>query len=79
MVVRLSWTGTQQAPLEVWGAPATGHRASYELVAIYRVRCGQLVEQWDVADYLGLLRQVGIVADDELEAVGTTTVATPAP
>ena len=48
-------------------------------MAIYRVRCGQLVEQWDVADYLGLLRQVGIVADDELEAVGTPTVATPAP
>ena len=79
VVVRLSWTGTQQAPLEVWGAPATGRRASYELVAIYRVRCGQLAEQWIVADYLGLLRQVGVVTDDELRTVGTPTVATPTP
>ncbi len=79
VVVRLSWTGTQQAPLEVWGAPATGHRASYELVAIYRVHCGQLAEQRVVADYLGLLRQVGVVTDDELQTVGTPTVATPAP
>ena len=79
VVARLSWTGTQQAPLEVWGAPATGRRASYELVAIYRVRCGQLAEQWVVADYLGLLRQVGVVTDDELQTVGTPTVTTPAP
>jgi predicted ester cyclase len=79
VVVRLSWTGTQQAPLEAWGAPATGRRASYELVAIYRVRCGQLAEQWIVADYLSLLRQVGIVTDDELRTVGTPSVATPTP
>lgn len=78
VVVRLNWTGTQQAPLEVWGAPATGRRASYELVAIYGVRCGQLAEQWVVADYLGLLRQVGVVTDDELRTVGTPTAATPA-
>ncbi len=79
VVVRLTWTGTQQAPLETWGAPATGHRASYELVAIYRVHCGQLAEQRVVADYLGLLRQVGVVTDDELRTVGTPTVATPTP
>ena len=79
VVVRLSWTGTQQAPLEAWGAPATGRRATYELVAIYGVRCGQLAEQWIVADYLGLLRQVGVVTDDELRTVGIPTVATPTP
>ena len=77
VVVRLTWTGTQQAPLEVWDAPATGRPASYELVAIYRVQCGQLAEQWVVADYLGLLRQLGVVTDDELQTVGTPTVATP--
>lgn len=79
VVVRLNWSGTQQAPLETWGAPATGRPASYELVAFYSVRCGQLAEQWIVADYLGLLRQVGIVTDDELRTVGTPTVATPTP
>lgn len=79
VVVRLTWTGTQQAPLEVWGAPATGRPVSYELVAIYRIECGQLAEQWVVADYLGLLRQVGVVTDDELQTVGTPTVATPVP
>ena len=44
-------------------------------MAINPVRCGK----WVVADYLSLLRQVGVVTDDELQAVGTPAVATPVP
>lgn len=79
VVARLIWTGTQQAPLEAWGAPVTGRAATWQMIAIYTVRCGQLAEQWIAADYLGQLRQLGIVTDDELQTAGTPTVATPAP
>ena len=79
VVARLTWTGTQQAPLETWGAPVTGRAATWQMIAIYTVRCGQLAEQWIAADYLGMLRQLGVVTDDELQTIGTPTVATPAP
>jgi hypothetical protein len=79
VVVRLTWSGTQEDDMEAWGAPATGRRASYDLVAIYRIACGRLAEQWVVTDYLTMLRQLGIVTDEELATAGTPTVATPAP
>jgi steroid delta-isomerase-like uncharacterized protein len=79
VVVRLTWSGTQEDDMEAWGAPAAGRRASYDLVAIYRIACGRLAEQWVVADYLTMLRQLGIVTDEELATAGTPTVATPAP
>jgi hypothetical protein len=47
--------------------------------AIYRIACGRLAEQWVVTDYLTMLRQLGIVTDEELATAGTPTVATPAP
>jgi predicted ester cyclase len=79
VVVRLIWSGTQEDDLEPWGAPATGRGTSYDLVAIYRIACGRLAEQWVAADYLRMLRQLGIVTDEELATAGTPTVATPTP
>src|SRR5215203_669400 len=79
VVARLTWAGTQQAPLEAWGAPITGRAATWQMIVIYTVRCGQLAEQWIAADYLGMLRQLGVVTDDELQTAGTPTVATPTP
>ena len=79
VVVHLTWSGTQEDELDAWGAPATGRRASYDLVAIYRIACGRLAEQWVVADYLTMLRQLGIVSDEELATAGTPTVSTPTP
>ena len=38
-----------------------------------------IVENWIVQDNLTMLRQLGIITDDELATVGTPTVATPAP
>jgi steroid delta-isomerase-like uncharacterized protein len=77
VVVHLTWSGTQEDGMEAWGAPATGRRASYDLVAIYRIACGRLAEQWVVADYLTMLRQLGIVTDEELATAATPMVATP--
>ena len=51
-----------------------GYRCS-----IWRVKCGQIVENWIVQDNLTMLRQLGTITDDELATVGTPTVATPEP
>ena len=62
-----------------WGAPATGRHMTRESIVIWRVECGQIVENWIVQDNLTMLRQLGIITDDELATVGTPTVATPEP
>ena len=79
VAVRLTWTGTQQGALAQWGIPATGRRASWQGVVIYRTECGQLRENWVALDYLTLFRQLGVITDDELASVGDPSVATPAP
>ena len=79
VTVRLVWSGTHSDPIEAWGAPATNRRVSYELMGLYRVVCGRLAEQWLVVDYLTMLRQTGLVTDDELATVGEPSVATPVP
>ena len=50
-----------------------------ESIVIWRVECGQIVENWIVQDNLTMLRQLGIITDDELATVGTPTIATPEP
>jgi hypothetical protein len=52
---------------------------SRESIIIWRVECGQIVESWIVQDNLTMLRQLGIITDEELATVGTPTVATPVP
>ncbi len=52
---------------------------SYKLIAVYRVACGKLAEQWLVLDYLTMLRQTGLITDDELAIAGEPTVATSEP
>lgn len=79
VAVRLTWRGTQAGALDAFGAPATGRPAEWSVFVFYRIACGQLVENWVVLDYLTMLRQLGIVADDELTDVATPTVATPTP
>lgn len=79
VVVLTIWRGTQDGPLEHWDAPVTGRAMERENLVIYGVACGQIVENWVVADNLTLLRQLGIITDDELADAGTPTVATPAP
>ena len=50
-----------------------------ESLVVWRVACGQLAENWIVQDNLTMLRQLGIITDEELATVGTPTVATPTP
>lgn len=67
------WRGTQDGPLPQWDAPVTGLPMERESLVLWRVACGQLAENWIVQDNLTMLRQLGIVSDDELTTAGTPT------
>jgi predicted ester cyclase len=76
---RLTLVGTQADPLDSWSAPNTGRRTAREVWVFHRVVCGRIAESWVLPDNLTLLRQLGIITDDELRTAGTPTVATPVP
>ena len=59
VVVRFSAAGTQAAPFQ--GISPTGKRVTWAGINIYRVANGQIQETWQLADGLGLLRQLGAV------------------
>src|SRR3954453_9221809 len=79
VITKQVWTGTQEGAFPEWGAPATGRRMTRESIVIWRVECDQIVENWIVQDNLTMLRQLGIITDEELATVGTPSVATPKP
>jgi len=57
VVVRFTARGTHSGPLQ--GMAPTGREATWCGVNIYRVSGGQIRETWQLADGLGLLRQLG--------------------
>jgi len=50
-------TGTHQG--EWLGNPPTGNKLNFDVVDIFRIDNGKIVEHWDVADTLKLFTQVG--------------------
>ena len=58
VVVRFTAHGTHEGPLQ--GIAPTGREATWRGVNIYRVADGQIRETWQLADGLGLLRQLGV-------------------
>jgi len=46
---------------ELLGIPPSGNRISVEGVTTDRFEGGQIIEAWDLADFLGLMQQVGAV------------------
>jgi predicted ester cyclase len=71
--------GTNEGNIADLGAAATDRPAEWQSVAIWRIACGKLAENWVVTDRLTEYRQLGIISDDELATEGTPTVATPVP
>ena len=57
VVVRFTASGTQRGPF--MGIAPTGREATWTGINIYRVADGQIQETWQLADGLGLLRQLG--------------------
>lgn len=53
-------TGTNDGAL--MGAPATGKKASFAFMDMYRIAGGQIVDVWHVEDLAGMMRQLGLPA-----------------
>ena len=45
------------------GIPATGKRAAISGTTIMRFSQGKVVERWSEADFLGLLKQLGVIPE----------------
>ena len=56
---RLSMSGTHQGPL--MGMPPTGRSVRTNHTHFVRFRDGKTVEHWGTRDYLGMMRQLGLV------------------
>jgi steroid delta-isomerase-like uncharacterized protein len=59
VVVRYSVEGTQQGQL--MGFPPTGKTFHTNGISIYRLANGKIVEQWEQADMIGLIQQLGVL------------------
>jgi predicted ester cyclase len=79
VAIRMAFSGTQAAPLAAWDSPNTGRPMNREVWAFHRIACGTIAEGWILPDNLSMLRQLGIITDEELADAGTPTVATPVP
>ncbi len=60
---RISWEGTHQG--ELWGVPPTGKRITRTGLLIDHFSDGKIVEEWQWMDWLGLMRQLGLIAGEE--------------
>jgi predicted ester cyclase len=47
------------------GIPPTGKEVEFTGISVYRIEEGKIAESWTVEDQLGLMRQIGAVADSE--------------
>jgi len=58
VVVSWSFSGTHQSSL--LGIPATGKKARWTGITIYKIVNGKVVEEKGEEDFLGFLRQIGL-------------------
>ena len=60
------WTFHGTHTGDYYGIPATGRAITCTVVAFDRIRDGMLVENWTVFDNYEVMRQLGIIPDDEV-------------
>jgi predicted ester cyclase len=60
-VLRWTWEAIHSGTSASLGIPATGKRVHVVGCSVYRFRDGKIVEQWEYADWLGLLQQLGVI------------------
>jgi steroid delta-isomerase-like uncharacterized protein len=61
VATRYTVRGTHEG--ELMGTPPTGRDVEFSGITISRCRDGKLVEEWELVDTLGLLRQVGVLPE----------------
>ena len=48
---------------EYMGIPPTGKEVEFTGISVYRIEAGKIAESWNEEDELGLMRQIGAVAE----------------
>ncbi|MGO9604619.1 MAG: ester cyclase [Candidatus Binataceae bacterium] len=56
------WSASMTHEGDFMGIPATGKHVTLTGISIYRILGGKLEEEWNYADTLGLMRQLGVIA-----------------
>ena len=56
VVLRWTFTGTHEG--ELMGIPPTGKQVTYTGIVINRFADGKIVEDWEIADFLGMMQQL---------------------
>jgi predicted ester cyclase len=52
---------------EYMGIPPTGKEVEFTGISVYRIEAGKIAESWNEEDELGLMRQIGAVAESGRE------------
>ena len=60
VATRVTVRGTHRG--ELWGVPPTGKEMTWTSFVIDRIVGGKIVEEWQMTDFLGLMRQLGLVS-----------------
>ena len=60
-VVRWTWEATHTGTTPSLGLAPTGKRVNKAGCTVYRFDSDKIVEQWEYADWLGLLQQLGVI------------------
>lgn len=63
VVVRFTARATHKGPFQ--GVAPTGRRVEWAGINVYRVAEGKIRETWQLADSLGLMRQLGAVPSED--------------
>lgn len=61
VVVFMTWAGTQEG--EWMGMPASGKSMSINVMDIFRVADGKLVEHWGISDTMAMMQQLGAMPE----------------
>jgi predicted ester cyclase len=61
---------------EYMGVPPTGKEVEFTGISVYRIEGGRIAESWTIEDELGLMRQIGVVAEagQQVEASPSTAI-----
>jgi steroid delta-isomerase-like uncharacterized protein len=63
------WTATGTHLGDFMGIAPTGNRVTVTGIAIHRIASGQIVEEWQEWDTLGLMQQLGVVPTFKFETL----------
>jgi predicted ester cyclase len=50
---------------EYMGIAPTGKEVEFTGISVYRIEAGKIAQSWNIEDQLGLMRQIGAVAESE--------------